>query len=79
MCKGREFKIYCKEVSDDGSEFKLVLEIDGKVEKEKCELWSFDDVLSVCYNFFKSSLEEYNFDGRFDNYEMIIYNIWLKK
>jgi hypothetical protein len=28
----REFRIYCVEVGNDGSDFKLVFEVNGKVE-----------------------------------------------
>lgn len=73
---GRIFKIYCEKVSDDGSEFKLVFEVDGKVEKEQLGLYSFDDVLSTAYNFFKDNLTEYKFDGRFDRYEVKIEYNW---
>jgi hypothetical protein len=73
---GRVFKIYCEEVSDDGSEFKLVFEVDGKVEKEQLGLYSFDDVLIVSYSFFTENLTEYKFDGRFDRYEVKIEYNW---
>lgn len=73
---GRVFKIYCKEVSTDGSEFKLVFEVDGKVEKEQLGLYSFDDVLIEAYKFFNDNLMDYKFDGRFDRYEVKIEHNW---
>jgi hypothetical protein len=72
----RNFEIYCDKVSGDGSEFKLVLEIDNRVKEEKKGLWSFDDVLIVLYDFYKTSLEKYDFDGRRDTFDFCVEYSW---
>jgi hypothetical protein len=54
-----------EEVSNDGSEFELVFEIDGKVKDVKTE-YSVDDCLIDSYEFFHENCEKYEFDGRID-------------
>jgi hypothetical protein len=54
-----------EEVSNDGSEFELVFEIDGKVKDVKTE-YSVEDCLIDSYEFFHENCEKYEFDGRID-------------
>ena len=61
----RKFKFYMEEVSNDGSEFELVFEIDGKVKDIKTE-YSVEDCLIDSYEFFHENCEKYEFDGRID-------------
>lgn len=72
----RVFEIYCDTVSSDGSEFKLVLTIDDRVREERKNLFSFDDVTIVLYDFYKYSLEKYNFDGRRDVFDFCVEYSW---
>ena len=71
----RKFKFYMEEVSNDGSEFELVFEIDGKVKDVKTE-YSIEDCMIGSEEFFRKNCEKYNFDSRFDrlkvslNFEM---------
>lgn len=64
----RKFKFYMEEVSNDGSEFQLVFEIDGKVRGVKTE-YSVEDCLIDSYEFFRQNCEKYLFDGRIDGLE----------
>ena len=73
---GRKFRIYSEVLEKDGSQFRLVFEVNGKVEKEKTDLYCFDDVLICSYEFFSKNLEEYKFDGRRDTYEVNLNYIW---
>lgn len=61
----RKFRFYMEEVSNDGSEFQLVFEIDGKVKDIKTE-YSVEDCLIDSYDFFHKNCEKYEFDGRID-------------
>ena len=62
----RKFKFYMEEVSNDGSEFELIFEIDGKfVDKKVC--YSVEDCLIDSYDFFHENCEKYLFDGRIDS------------
>jgi hypothetical protein len=65
----RNLKMYCVEISNDGSEFELRFEVDGKVVDRKIE-YCFDDILYDSYNFFKENCEKINFDSRFDKFEI---------
>jgi hypothetical protein len=55
-----------EEVSNDGSEFELVFEIDGKVKDIRIE-YSVEDCLIESYDFFYKNCEKYLFDGRVDS------------
>ena len=72
----REFRIYCVEVGNDGSEFKLVFEVDGRVEYE--ESWgSMDDILLRVGEFYKKCLGEWEYDSRCDSLDVNIrYRMW---
>jgi hypothetical protein len=72
----REFKIYYVEVGNDGSEFKLVFEVNGKVEVE--EVWySFDDILLSVGEFYSKYLSEWEYDSRCDSLDVSInYRMW---
>ena len=65
MFVGRKLRMYCVEVSNDGSEFELRFEVDGELVDKKVE-YCIDDVLSESYEFFRRNCEKYNFDSRFD-------------
>ena len=65
----RKFKMYSIDVDGDGSEFKVVWEVNGKVEDEEV-VYSFDDVLGISYDFFKKNCEKYGFDSRRDEIEV---------
>ena len=71
----RKLRMYVEEISNDGSEFELRFEIDGKLVDSKIE-YCIDDCLFDSYEFFKKNCEENNFDSRFDrlsielNYKM---------
>lgn len=61
------YLLRCVEISDDGSEFKLVFMTNGGVVlKESESLYSFDDVLIVAYDFFKECCDGVSFDTRYD-------------
>lgn len=64
----RKFRFYMEEVSNDGSEFQLVFEIDGKVKDIKTE-YCVEDCLIDSYDFFHENCEKYLFDGRCDGLE----------
>lgn len=72
----REFRIYCVEVGNDGSEFKLIFEVDGRVEYE--ESWgSMDDILLSVGEFYSKCLNEWEYDSRFDSLDVNIkYRMW---
>jgi hypothetical protein len=55
-----------EEVSNDGSEFELVFELDGKVKDIRIE-YSVEDCLIESYDFFYKNCEKYLFDGRVDS------------
>lgn len=61
----RKFRMYCIDISNDGSEFELRFELNGDIV-DKITEYSFDDVLIDSYNFFHQNCEKYRFDGRFD-------------
>lgn len=61
----RNFKIYCKDVSDEGSEFELRFVVDGQIVSTQTT-YSFDDVLIISYDFFRENCEKYEYDSRFD-------------
>ena len=69
------FRMYVVEVSNDGIEFQLVFELNGKVKDIKTE-YSIEDCLIDSEEFFRKNCEKYNFDSRFDrlkvslNFEM---------
>ena len=65
----RAMKMYCVEVSNDGSEFELRFEVDGKIIDRATE-YSFDDVLITSAEFFKRNCEKVGFDTRFDRLEI---------
>lgn len=65
----RNLRMYCVEVSNDGSEFELIFEVDGEIIDSRIE-YSFDDVLYDSYKFFKECCEKINFDSRFDKFEI---------
>jgi hypothetical protein len=67
----RNLKMYCVEISNDGSEFELRFEINGEIVEGLME-YSFNDVLIDSYSFFKKNCEKYNFDSRFDKLEIDI-------
>ena len=64
----RKFRFYMEEVSNDGSEFELVFELDGKIKDIKTE-YSVDGCLISSYDFFYKNCEKYFFDGRCDSLE----------
>ena len=65
----RIIKIYCIEVSNDGSEFELRFEINGElVDKEVG--YCIDDILFMSYEFYSKNCEKYNFDIRYDKLEI---------
>ena len=61
----RNFRMYVEEVSNDGSEFQLVFEIDGRVVDIKTE-YCIEDCLIDSEEFFRKNCEKYMFDSRFD-------------
>jgi len=65
----RYFKMYCKEIGNDGGEFELVFEIDGKVVDKQTE-FSFQNVLIESDDFLTKNCEEYDYDSRFDSFEV---------
>jgi hypothetical protein len=67
----RKFRMYCVEVSNDGSEFELRFEKDGEVVDSIIE-YCFDDVLIDSYKLFEKNCEKYCFDTRFDSLEINI-------
>ena len=67
----RKFKFYMEEVSNDGSEFELIFEIDGKFVDKKVE-YSVEDCLIDSYEFFRENCEKYEFDGRIDSEEVFL-------
>lgn len=67
----RKFRMYCVDVDKDGSEFKVILELNDRII-EKEVVYSFDDVLGISYEFFKKNCEKYNFDGRRDSFDIDI-------
>lgn len=67
----RKLKMYCVDVSDEGSEFELRFEVNGKIVDRKVE-YCMDDVLYDSYEFFKNNCDRVNFDGRFDEFEINI-------
>lgn len=67
----RNFKMYCVDVNDDGSEFELVFEMNERIVDIKTT-YCFDDVLSESGEFFRKNCEKYNFDGRRDKLEIDI-------
>lgn len=61
------YLLRCIEISDDGSEFKLVFMTNrGVVLKESESLYSFDDVLIAAYDFFEECCNGVKFDTRYD-------------
>lgn len=62
----RKFRMYCVEVSNDGSEFELRFEIDGEIIDKKVE-YCIEDCLIDSEEFFRKNCEKYNFDSRFDS------------
>lgn len=68
---GKKFKIYCKDLYEDGEGFVLFFEVDGKVE-DKLDCGCFDNVLIEVYDFWYSNLEKYNYDDRIDTMETLI-------
>lgn len=65
----RDFKMYCKEIGNDGSEFELVFEIDGKIVDRQTE-FSFQNVLIESEDFLVRNCEKYDYDSRFDSFEV---------
>lgn len=65
----RDFKLYCKEIGNDGSEFELIFEINGKVVDKQTE-FSFQDILIESENFLVRNCEKYYYDSRFDSFEV---------
>lgn len=63
--KCKKCKLYCVEVSDDGSEFELRFEIDGEIVKRKIE-YSFDDILISSCDFLHDCYEGFGLDARWD-------------
>ena len=57
----RKLRMYCVEVSDDGSEFELRFEVDGELVDKKVG-YCIDDILYLSYEFFSKNCEKYNFD-----------------
>ena len=62
---GSNYKIYCNDISGDGSEFELVFERDGKIVDSIVEN-SFHDILIESNNFFCKNCEKYGVDTRYD-------------
>ncbi len=65
----RKFRLFIVEVSNDGSEFDLVFEKDGEWVDFK-RLYSIDDCLIECSEFWRENCEKYGFDSRFDSMEI---------
>lgn len=65
----RIMKMYCVEVSDDGSEFELRFEVNGKIV-DRVTVYSFDDILITSAEFFTRNCEKVGFDTRFDHLEI---------
>ena len=65
MFAGRKLRMYCVEVSDDGSEFELRFEIDGEVV-DKITGYCIEDILIYSPTVLTFNCEKYNFDSRFD-------------
>lgn len=61
--------IYSKP-NEDGSEFELRCEKDGKIVEREGGLYSFEDVMIECYNFFRRVCDKYNLDTRSDILEV---------
>ena len=65
----RDFKMYCREVSNDGSEFELVFEMDGKVVDRQTE-FCFQNILFESEDFLTRNCEKYGYDTRYDSFEI---------
>jgi hypothetical protein len=61
--------IYSKP-NEDRSEFELRCEKDGKIVEREGGLYSFEDVMIKCYDFFNRVCTKYNPDTRFDILEV---------
>ena len=61
----RKLRMYCVEVEEDGSEFELRFEVNGKVV-DKITGYCIEDILIYSNDFFRVNCEENNFDSRFD-------------
>lgn len=66
---GRKFRMYVVEVSNDGSEFELVFEIDGKVVDRKTG-YCIEDCLYYSHDFFWNNCENNKFNGMKDTLEV---------
>lgn len=62
----RKFKFYMVEVGNDGSEFQLVFELDGKIKDIKTE-YCVEECLLDSGDFFTKNCEKYLFDTRIDS------------
>lgn len=67
----RKFRMYCVDTSQEGSEFELRFELNGKIIDKKTE-YCFDDVLADSYDFFKRNCELHKIDTRFDELKVEI-------
>ena len=65
----RKFRMYMEDVSNDGGEFQLVFEIDGKVKDIQTEYCVENCMIESC-NFFSRNCEKYEYDTRFDRMEV---------
>ncbi len=71
----RNIEIFCKDISGDESEYSLICTLNGEVVKEKREIYSFDDVLIMCYDFYYEVCESLVYDSRFDKLIVNITNV----
>lgn len=62
----RKFRMYVVDISNDGSEFELRFEVDGKVV-DKIIGYCIEDILIYSNDFFRVNCEENKFDSRFDS------------
>lgn len=65
----RILKMYCVDVDEDGSEFELRFEVDGKIVDRKTT-YCFDDILYYSHDFFSNNCDKVGFDGMNDKLEI---------
>jgi hypothetical protein len=65
-----KYVIYCEDVSNDKSEFELRCERNGEIVEREGGLYSFEDVMIECYNFFRKVCDKYYPDTGIDILEV---------
>ena len=65
MFVGQKCRMYCYDISCDGSEFELRFEINGEIKETKVE-YCFEDILYSSSSFLSDCCEKYQVDTRYD-------------